>query len=112
MLATLAVGVIGLLLELSLIRNLYTRGHMDQLLATFGLIYIGNDLVRLGWGTTGLSMLLPASVNAPLKLAFVGSYSLFKLIFIGAALLVAIALGLLLSKTRIGMRIRGRGQRP
>jgi branched-chain amino acid transport system permease protein len=103
--ATAVMLAVGALLELGLLRGAYSRGHLDQILITVGLIYIGNDAVRMIWGSDGLAMLLPPSLNTSVSVLGL-HYSLFKLVFIAATVLIAGALAFVLAHTRIGMWIR------
>jgi branched-chain amino acid transport system permease protein len=103
--ATAGILVVGALIEFGLLRGAYSRGHLDQILITFGLIYVANDVVRMIWGSDGLALLLPPSLNSPAFL-FGLNYSIFKLLFIFFTLLVAVALAFILGRTRLGMWIR------
>ncbi len=103
--ATAGILIVGALIEFALLRGAYSRGHLDQILITFGLIFVANDAVRMIWGSDGLALLLPPSLNTPAFL-FGLNYSLFKLLFIGFTLLVAVALAFILSRTQLGMWIR------
>lgn len=99
---TLAAGA---LIEVGLLRGAYSRGHLNQILITFGLIYVGNDLVRMIWGSDGLAMMLSPSLNMPAVLLGV-HYSLFKLLFIALTLAIALGVAFVLTRTRTGMWIR------
>lgn len=103
--ATAGMLAAGALVEVGLLRGAYSRGHLDQILITFGLIYVGNDLVRMIWGSDGLAMMLPPRLNMPAAV-FGVQYSLFKLLFIGVTLAIALGLAFVLARTRIGMWIR------
>ena len=59
LLALGAVAVVGMALEILIFRRLYHRGHLDQVLATFGLILFFNELVLMVWGPAGLSIPVP-----------------------------------------------------
>jgi branched-chain amino acid transport system permease protein len=103
--ALAGVAVIAWLVERGVIQHLYERDHLDQLLATFGLILIADTLVQLLWGPAGLSVPLPPILNGQIRL---GSVQLptFRLLIIAVGLLVALALYWLVNKTRTGMLIR------
>ena len=96
----------GILLEIIALRTLYTRSHLDQVLATFGLILFFNEFVRLLWGPIGLDIPLPDVLNGSVDLIFGIRYPAFRLVIIAAGILVALLLYLLVSRTKLGMLIR------
>ena len=96
----------GMILEVIALRTLYQRDHMDQVLATFGLILFFNELVRLVWGAEAQSMPLPEIFDGNVEIIPGVPYPVFRLVIIGVGILVAIFLYVLISKTRIGMLIR------
>lgn len=98
--------VIGILLEIVVLRTLYTRDHLDQVLATFGVVIFVNELVVLIWPTVGLSVPLPAFLDESVILPLGIEYPVFRLLVIVVGLLAALGLYLLVSKTRLGMLIR------
>src|SRR5437762_8364734 len=67
-LALCATLLLGIALEFVALRHLYGRDHLDQVLATFGLILFFNDAVRLIWGPAGLALPLPAWLTVPVRL--------------------------------------------
>ncbi len=101
--ATLAVGIA---VELVVVRTLYARDHLDHVLATFGLVLFFNELVRLVWGPEGRSIRLPAVLDGSVDLPLGITYSIYRLVIIGAGLMVALGLYVLVNRTRIGMLIR------
>ncbi|MEW6515261.1 MAG: branched-chain amino acid ABC transporter permease [Pseudomonadota bacterium] len=110
--AMLGMAVIGIVLELLLLRRLYLRDHLAQVLATFALILIANDLVRMIWGPQPLLLNPPEALAGPVELAGF-SYPAYRLLIIGVGLLVALFLYILVSHTRIGMWVRaGAANRP
>src|SRR2546427_228622 len=67
----LALGatlLLGIVLESVALKHLYGRDHLDQVLATFGLILFFNDAVRLIWGPAGLALPLPAWLTVPVQI--------------------------------------------
>ena len=104
--AVLATALVGAMLEVVLFRRLYRRDHMAQVLATFALILVFNDAVRMVWGTQPLSLNTPAALSGPVELLPGFSYSSFRLFIIGVGLVVAGLLYLLVTKTRLGMQVR------
>jgi branched-chain amino acid transport system permease protein len=103
LLATLALGIV---LEITALRRLYGREHLDHVLGTFGLILFFNELVRLIWGPAGLSLPLPAWLNTSIELLPGIAYPTYRVAIIVVALVVALFLYLLVMRTRLGMLIR------
>jgi len=104
-LAIPATAAIGMLLEVSILRRLYTRDHMSQVLATFALILICNEAVRIIWGSD-MALGTPAALSGPIELMPGLFYPAYRLLVIGVGLTVAILLYFIVAKTRIGMRVR------
>src|SRR6476659_4463432 len=98
LLALGATLLLGILLEFVALRRLYGRDHLDQVLATFGLILFFNELVRLVWGPAGLSLPLPPSLNASVELLPGLFYPGYRLVIIAVSLLVALGLYLLVMR--------------
>ena len=103
--AVLGVGALALLVERSVIQHLYARSHLDQLLATFGLILITDTLVHLLWGPAGIAIPLPPVLNGQVHFAGV-QLPVYRLLIIAAGLSVAAGLYWLVNRTRTGMLIR------
>src|SRR3954469_7131947 len=81
--------VVGMLVEVIAIRRLYERDHLDQVLATFGLILFFNELVAIIWGRAALYTPLPAWLQGHIDL-FTGSrYPVYRMVVIGVGLLTA-----------------------
>ena len=106
--ATLALGM---LLERLVLGKLYSRDHLDQVLATFGLILLLNELVRVVWGQSPMYMSLPPELSGTVDL-FGLPYPAYRFLIIAAGLLVALALYLVIHRTRIGMLIRAGASDP
>ena len=104
-LAVPATALLGMALEIVLLRNLYQRDHLSQVLATFALILILNEAVRLVWGSDA-PMPMPASLSGPVELLPGLFYPAYRLLIIAVGLGVAVFLYFLITKTRIGMRVR------
>ena len=101
-----AAAMAGALVELTVIRRLYARDHLDQVLATFALILIFSEATRWVFGSFPLFLNVPEMLKGTITLPGGIQYSLYRLTIIGIGLAVAVGLFLLISKTRIGMRIR------
>jgi branched-chain amino acid transport system permease protein len=100
-----AAGAAGIVMELVVIRRLYRRDHLDQVLATFALILIANDGVSMIWGKVPLPVDVPSAFHGAVTLgAF--TYPTYRLVLIAAGLLTALGLYVLISRTRLGMLIR------
>lgn len=106
LLAVPIVALIGMLVESTLLRNLYQRHHLDQVLATFGLILFFNELTQIVWPLDGLTIPFPEYLSGTVNLFFGLEYSLYRLTIIGAGVAVAFSLWYLVAKTRLGMLIR------
>jgi branched-chain amino acid transport system permease protein len=107
--AVLALGatlLVGMAVEVIIMRRLYGRDHLDHVLGTFGLILFFNELVRLIWGPAGMTLSLPPSLLTAIQILPGLYYPLYRAIIILVALLVAIFLYLIIMRTRIGMLIR------
>jgi branched-chain amino acid transport system permease protein len=98
--------VVGILVEVIVFRALYRRDHLDQVLATFGLILFFNEMVRIIWGDTALYSAVPHFLTGRVTLLPGMTYPLYRLVIILAGLVVAGLLYLLVMKTRLGMLIR------
>lgn len=100
-----AVAVIALAVEIGVIKRLYPRGHLDQVLATFGLILCFDAAALYLWGPSGLSLALPEALRGRLSLGVV-ELPAWRLVIIVAGLGIAFGLWVLIARTRIGMQIR------
>ncbi|MCG6951900.1 MAG: branched-chain amino acid ABC transporter permease [Betaproteobacteria bacterium] len=103
LLGTLAVGVIT---EVVALRSLYERDHLDQVLATFGLILIFNELIAIVWGRAALFSDIPQALSGHIELFTNLRYPVYRLAIIVVGLLVALLLWYVVSRTRLGMLIR------
>lgn len=100
------VALIGMVVEWIAIRRLYERDHLDQVLATFGLIMFFNEAVRMIWGAQPIFLSPPASLAGTVELLPGLFYPQFRLAILGTGLAVAALLGLMIRRTRLGMRLR------
>ncbi|MBU3031311.1 branched-chain amino acid ABC transporter permease [Paracoccus marinaquae] len=101
-----ATLLFGLALELLVFRKLYDRPHLDQVLATFGLVMIITEAVEIIWGAAPLSVPMPEALSGSIPLIAPLRYPVFRLVVIGVGLLTALGLWLVITRTRIGMRLR------
>lgn len=106
-LAALAgAALAGLVIETSIMRHLYARGHLDQVLATFGLILVFNEAVRIVWGPRPLFVDIPAALAGTVEILPGAPYPAYRLAIIVAGVAVAAGLWWLVQRTRLGMLIR------
>ena len=105
-LALLAALAFGLLLEFLVFRHLYARDHLDQVIATFGIILFLNHGVRMVWGAAPLNLPIPEMFTGTIRLMDGPLYPVWRLVIIAAGIGVAVLLYVLVSFTRIGMLVR------
>jgi branched-chain amino acid transport system permease protein len=105
-LALAAAPAFGLLLEFAVLRRFYGRDHLDQVIATFAIIMVLNQGVRLLWGAAPLNMPVPDALSGSILLMDGLLYPVWRLAIIASGLVVAGMLYVLVSHTRIGMLVR------
>ncbi|NJN39810.1 MAG: branched-chain amino acid ABC transporter permease [Gammaproteobacteria bacterium] len=98
--------VVGMVVELVALRTLYERDHLDQVLATFGLILFFNELIAIIWGRAALYTSLPAYLQGHVELLAGMRYSVYRLLIIFIGFAAAGLLWYVVTKTRLGMLIR------
>ena len=96
----------GLALEWLLFRHFYRRDHLDQVLLTFGLIYIFEELRSMLWGDDVHGVAIPDLLSASIPLTDTLSYPIYRLAMSGVCVALALGLYWLISKTKLGMKIR------
>jgi branched-chain amino acid transport system permease protein len=96
----------GLVLERLLFRHFYDRDHLDHVLLTFGLIYIFEETRSILWGDDVHGVTVPELLGASVPLTDNLSYPVYRLFMSGVCVALALGLYLLISKTRLGMKIR------
>ena len=104
-LAPIPVIVLGVLMERLFLRPLYKRGHMDQVLLTFGFTFVFLDLVQTVWGRMVLRLPVPQQLEGTLHIG-AGVFSAYRLFLIGFGFAIALLLWLLLERSRIGAMVR------
>ncbi|MEA3292695.1 MAG: branched-chain amino acid ABC transporter permease [Pseudomonadota bacterium] len=104
--ALAGTALIGMLMEFTMLRRLYDRDHLDQVLATFGFILFFNELTRIIWGRQALFMDVPSALAGTVELFPGAPYPAYRLFIIAAGILVALFLRWLILRTRLGMLIR------
>src|SRR6059036_1097865 len=106
LLALPATALVGIAVEVVVLRTLYRRDHLDQVLATFGLILFFNEGVRLIGGKAARYMALPHGLEGNVALLPGLRYPAYRLVVMAVGLAVAVFLYLLVTRTRMGMLIR------
>ena len=101
-----ATALVGIVVEVIVLRRLYQRNHLDQVLATFGMILFFNELVRILWGPRALFLDIPRWLSFTVEILPGAPYPAYRLAIILVGLLVGLFLYLLTSRTRLGMLIR------
>ncbi|WP_457443613.1 branched-chain amino acid ABC transporter permease [Roseateles sp. P5_E4] len=104
--ALVGTAILGMALEVTLLRRLYARDHLSQVLATFALILMLNEGVRILWGDQPLMLNTPAALSGPVELLPGLHYPAYRLLIIGVGLAVALLMWLLVTRTRAGMWVR------
>ena len=99
-------AAVGMAVEIIALRKLYKRDHLDQVLATFGLILFFNELTSIIWGPQALFVAIPPVFSGSVEMIPGAPYPIYRLVIIGAGLIVALLMRTLIVKTRTGMLIR------
>jgi branched-chain amino acid transport system permease protein len=105
-LALLASLVFGLALEFLVFRHLYDRDHLDQVIATFGIILFLNQGVKFVWGAAPLSLPIPEALSGSVMLMPGLLYPVWRLVIIASGLAAAAVLYVVVAHTRVGMLVR------
>jgi branched-chain amino acid transport system permease protein len=98
--------LVGMVVEFVALRTLYERDHLDQVLATFGLILFFNELIAIIWGRSAIYSSLPAYLTGHVELVAGLRYPLYRLVIILVGLSAAALLWYVVARTRLGMLIR------
>ena len=101
-----AAALAGAIVEITIIRKLYNRDHLDQVLATFALILIFSEGIRWVFGSFPLYLNVPSYLQGALTLPGGIQYPLYRITLIVLGLIIGAGLGLLITKTRLGIQIR------
>lgn len=104
--ALAASAAAGALIEAGILRRLYGRDHLEQVLATFALILILSEGTRWIFGGFPLYLDVPPTLQGAVSLPGGGAYPIYRLAIIGVGGAAALGLHLLIHHTRLGMRIR------
>jgi branched-chain amino acid transport system permease protein len=104
--AAVVTGLVGLVLELVLIRKLVIRDHLAQVLGTFAVILIANDVIKMIWGPAPMMMNMPPALSGPVQLTSELLYPAYRLLIIAVGLAAALGLYLFVTRTRAGVLVR------
>lgn len=97
---------VGLALELAVFRHLYDRPHLDQVLATFGVIIVMTEAVRMIWGVSPLDVEIPPALSGAVEITPGLLYPVWRLVIIASGLGIGLLLYGVVNHTRLGMLIR------
>nr|WP_321329684.1 branched-chain amino acid ABC transporter permease [Alcaligenes faecalis] len=104
--AVAVTALVGIALEILILRKLVTRDHLAQVLGTYAVILIANDVVKMIWGPTPVMLNMPALLSGPVELLPDFLYPAFRLMIIAVGLVMALALYAFVTKTRAGVLVR------
>jgi branched-chain amino acid transport system permease protein len=105
LLAPLPTAAVGILVERLFLRRLYQRGHMEQVLLTFGFTFVFFDLVRSVWGSDVRTMPPPDLLQGVVHISDV-AFSTYRLFLIALGIVLAVLLWLLIERSRLGAMVR------
>jgi branched-chain amino acid transport system permease protein len=105
-LALPATALVGAALEIVVLRRFYQRRHLDQVLVTFGLILVLNEVTRIMFGPVPLAMAVPGFLSGSLQILPGVFYPAFRLAILAVGLIVALCLYIVIAHTRAGMWVR------
>jgi branched-chain amino acid transport system permease protein len=105
-LAFIAAALVAVVLEILVLRPLYRRGPLDQVLATFGLTLFFNEAVTVIWGREPIPLRIPPFLTGSIDLIAGTPYPLYRLVITGVSIVAGLLLYLLITRTRIGALIR------
>jgi branched-chain amino acid transport system permease protein len=104
--ALVAAALVAVLVEMIVLRPLYRRGELEQVLATFGLVLVFNEAVTVIWGRDSIPLSIPPLRTGSVQLFQGSHYPIYRLVITGAAIVTGAALYLFIACTRIGALIR------
>lgn len=110
--APVLVGALGALIERYMLRRLHRFGHIPELLLTFGLFFLIEEIVKLIWGNPAVQYKVPPSLDFALFQVYETSYSAYRLFMFVVAVLMFVVLFLLLTRTRVGLIVQASTTHP
>lgn len=105
LLAPIATGLLGVLVERFLLRKVHALGHTAELILTVGIMFVIMEAVKIFWGTESLFVSVPKSLKGLVNIGGM-DYPIYRLFIIILTIIVLVFLGLILYKTRLGMVVR------
>jgi branched-chain amino acid transport system permease protein len=105
-LALVGVALVAVVIEIVILRPLYRRGPLEQVLATFGLILFFNEGVTVLWGREPIPLRIPPGLGGSIEIMAGHPYPIYRLAITGVAILAGLLLYLLITRTRVGALIR------
>jgi branched-chain amino acid transport system permease protein len=105
-LAPLGVGILGMIVERYGLRKVHAHGHVAELLFTFGLFFLFNELVILIWGRNPVDYQIPDFLDFPLFTLFGADFSAYKGFMLLISIAMFIGMYLVINRTRIGLVIQ------
>jgi len=105
-LAPIAVGAIGMLIERWGLRQVHKHGHVAELLFTFGLAYLIEEAVHLIWGRSAVDYRVPPDLDGPLFTIFTSQYPIYRGFMMLVSVTMLVSIWLALTRTRIGLVIQ------
>src|SRR4030081_2148892 len=106
-LAFIGAAPVAVVLEIVVLRPLYRRGPLDQVLATFGLSLFFNEAVTVIWGRESIPLSIPPFLTGSVELIPGGAYPIYRLVITGVAIVAGLLLYLLITRTRVRALIPG-----
>jgi branched-chain amino acid transport system permease protein len=105
-LAFVMAALVAIVLEIIVLRPLYRRGPLDQVLATFGLTLFFNESVTVIWGREPIPLMVPPLLAGSVEIIPGGAYPVYRLAITGVAIIAGVLLYVLITRTRVGALIR------
>ena len=105
-LAFIGSAMVAIVLEVIVLRPLYRRGPLDQVLATFGLTLFFNEAVSVIWGREPIPLMIPPQLSGAVEIIPGAAYPVYRLAITAVAIVAGIMLYLLITRTRVGALIR------
>jgi branched-chain amino acid transport system permease protein len=105
-LAPILVGGVGMLVERYGLRNVHKHGHVPELLFTFGLAFVIEEVVQMVWGKAPVDFRVPALLDFPAFAVFATNYPAYKLFMLLISIGIFIALFAVLTRTRVGLIVQ------
>jgi branched-chain amino acid transport system permease protein len=106
LLAPLLVGAVGMAVERYGLRNTHKHGHVAELLLTFGLAFVIEEIVSMIWGKSPVDYRVPALLDFPAFTVFSTNYPAYKIFMLAVSAAIFVTLLIVLKRTRIGLVVQ------